>query len=180
MINIIENIIIKFKNIIKEFKNNLIKIQGNKLNSNILYNIKIKYNNKKIYLNKISNIFVIDEKTLSIIPYEKNIINNIKKTLNYNKFNFNYIKKKNTFYIKIPKLNNEFKNIIINNLKKYTEEKKINIRNERRIFKNKINKEKYSLNEINNIKNKLDKLTKKYIEKIDFFFKIKKKEILNN
>ncbi|WXB47436.1 MAG: ribosome recycling factor [Candidatus Shikimatogenerans sp. Tmey] len=102
------NILFIFK---KEIKN---KIFINKINLNLLNNIKINYCNKFYNLNELSNIKIIKKNIIHIIPYMPNIIKKIEYQICKFNIYFNIINKKNYLLLIVKSFdNNTKKNIII-------------------------------------------------------------------
>ena len=72
--NIINNMKEKMELTIKKFKDDLTSIRSHKAHPNIISNIIIEHYNTKIPIKTISNITNINNNTLKIITWEKNLI----------------------------------------------------------------------------------------------------------
>ncbi|WP_185873232.1 ribosome-recycling factor [Blattabacterium cuenoti] len=143
-----------------------------------LEKIKIKYYNKFVPLLEISSITIIDNKNITIQPWDKTIISTIDKAIIDENLGFMPTNKGGIIYIKMPSITEEGRKNLVKKIKIYTEHSKILIRNIRN--KNKKNIKKLIISEdlLKLGENKIQNITSDYIKKIDFFYDQKKEETL--
>ncbi|MDH3004275.1 MAG: ribosome-recycling factor [Candidatus Shikimatogenerans sp. JK-2022] len=181
MNNLIKNVNKDFNKIIKYFKEYLNNIHFGKANIFMLKNIKININNKLFNIYDLANINLIDNTTFKIIPYNKVYINNIKKSLLYNKIGSNInVNKDNSIILKLFLFTEEKRLELIENIKKELEKNKNSFRLIRNKYNNNLKKNYiFSKDEIKNIKIEIQNIYNKNILILKVLFNKKKEEILN-
>ncbi|WP_185877818.1 ribosome-recycling factor [Blattabacterium cuenoti] len=143
-----------------------------------LEKIKIKYYNEFVPLLEISNILIVDNKNITIQPWDKTIISLIDKTIIDANLGLMPTNKGGIIYIKIPSITEEGRLDLVKKIKVYTEHSKILIRNIRKKNNQHIKKLIISDDLLKLGENKIQNITNKYIKKIDIFSNKKKEEIL--
>ncbi len=173
----------KMKLCLINFEKNINKFNIHFLDTNIISNLLIDYYNKKIFLYKLSNIFIEKNNCCRISLFDKNIKNIVKKTILSLNLDLNINEDKDDILIYIPPLTEEKRFYFVKLLKKEFELSKISIRNIRKYFKIKykslIRNFNYNKDKINKFNILLQKLTDLYISKLDILFYKKKNNILN-
>ncbi|AGI27022.1 Ribosome recycling factor [Candidatus Portiera aleyrodidarum] len=177
----IKNTSVLMEKSIKLLNLNFNKIRTNKINPEIIDNIYISYHGKKTYLKHLSNIYVENSHTLIINPWDKQIINAIKKAIFIN-LDINPIINTNNIKVIFPKLTEETRKRYIMIARSFAENSKIYIRNTRRDInkdiKTKLQTNIYNMDEANNLKVILQKLTDKYINIITKLLKQKENDLI--
>ncbi|WOX79078.1 ribosome recycling factor [Candidatus Shikimatogenerans bostrichidophilus] len=176
---IIKTINNEFNKSIKYFVKYLSNIHYGKINTNIIKNINININNKMYNIYELSNINVINKITLKITPYDKKNIKIIKKQLLYSDLGGSIFNKNNDIIIRISSFTQEKRLELIKKIKLELEKIKINLRKIRNKYNNYLKKNlKFSNDEKNNIKLLIQKILNNNIRKINDYYNIKKKNIL--
>lgn len=134
---ILNDLEIEIKNTINLFKKESEKYSLNKINTNILENLKINYYNTSYKLSQIS-VLNIDNQTVIIKPFDSNIIPTICNEIHKLNIDLNVITTNDFIKIIYPQNTIERRNLFIKKLKEVSENYKINIRNIRRDFNAKI------------------------------------------
>ncbi len=170
----------KMKLCLINFKKNISKFNINFLDTNIISNLLINYYNKKVFLYKLSNIFIEKKNCFRICLFDKSIKNIVKRSILSLNLDLNINEDDNDILIYIPPLTEEKRFYYIKLLKKEFELSKISIRNVRKYFKIKfkslIKNNKDKINEFNSL---LQEITNLYIKKLNILFKNKKSDMLN-
>ncbi|BBA84728.1 ribosome-recycling factor [endosymbiont of Euscepes postfasciatus] len=170
---------------INDFKDFVNKIHIDKMSTCLVNNIKIDIDNnktkKKIY--EISNINLLNNNSIEIIPNDKKNLKYIYISLNKNNYlDFNISKNNKSIILTTNFITIEKKKKIINFINKELEFAKINIRNIRRDFNNKIKyllkTNKLSEDNKNFLLKKIDININNFIYELDLFFLNKKNKFL--
>ncbi len=174
----------KMDKCIISFNKKISKFRINNLNFDYIYNLHIDYYGKKTNLSKLINISIINNNSLKILCFDKNIKNKIRRVIDVSNLNLTTNISNNDIIINLPIITQDYRNKIINLLKNELEFFKISLRNIRKVFKNKIKilfiNKVISKDENILFNNNLQLITNKYIKKLNFFFLNKKKDILIN
>lgn len=141
----------------------LVGIHSGTLNAGIVDTIRIDYYGQKIPLKQIASV-TQKSRTISILLYDLQSIENIISTLTKNGFNaFKFSKQE--IIINAPEASGEESQKTFNRISKLGEEAKISIRNIRKNYRNKLTKE-----DRNTI---IDDTTKEFVGKIKHIVKSK-------
>ncbi len=176
------NVINRMLKCIISFKKKINKYRVNNVNEKIISDLLINYYGKKIFLSKISKISVENNLTLRITLFDNNIRNIVKKNISLSKLDLNVFDDKNDILVRFSPITEEKRKKIIKLLDNEVELSKISIRNVRREYKNKfrlmLKNKKISINEEQNLSNKLQKIIDIYIKKINLIWLNKKNKFL--
>lgn len=180
--NILQEIEISLNKTIDALKMEFSKISCNKINVNLLNDIKIKYYDEYYKLNQIAVTSIEDGNSIIIKPFDKkNTSDIIKEVINLN-LDLNPFVNGDTIKIILPKMTTERRELFIKKIKKISEEMKISLRTIRKNYIQKIKNisknEKISQDDEKSILSKLDVMISKYNEKIDTATNVKTNELL--
>lgn len=173
----------EMKKEIEKYTNKIKKIQINHISEDILNNILIEAYGTKVPLIQLANITKENQQTLIIVIFDKKLISKIKNSIKKIKLDFNYSSIGNKIRLQLPALTQERRNKIIKIVKKKTEEGKICIRNIRRnsIYQIKNLKKNKEITQDDEFKtqNNIQKITEKFMKKIEEISKKKEKELIS-
>lgn len=164
---------------ISNLKTELSKIRTDKPNSQLFDGVTIDYYGNKTSITIISNIKIIDSRTISIIPFEKQFVTDIYKAIQTSSLGVNPNLEGSVIRINLPILTEDRRKELVKVCNKISEESKIAIRNIRRDENEKIKKEKLSVDVENNNLQTVQKITDEYIKIVCDAMEAKQKEILN-
>ena len=167
----------KIEKIIENFKETVSKKDTTTVSTELISDLKIKYNNENTLLKYIAALFVEDGK-IAIESWDHNALKNIESALNDKNFNF-FTGKKNIIYVNVPISTKEKRENIAKEIKQLLEKYKISIRNIRTKEINNISEESMSKDDIYMTKNKIDKIIKEGNKKISEEAEKHIKKILN-
>lgn len=159
-----------------------IKIRTGKATTALLDGIKVDCYGTHMSLNQVANVSVLDVHTISVQPWDKNMISPIEKAILTANLGLNPIADGNAVRVPIPPLNEERRKELVKLVKKFAEEGKIAIRNIRRDAIEHLKKsekaEHFSEDERKRAEVDVQKMTDKFIKDVDNFVVLKEKEIM--
>jgi len=167
---------------IETLQSELAKIRTGKATTVLLDSIKVEYYGNIVPLNQVSNVSVLDAHTLSITPWEKQMVQIIDKAILEANLGMNPISDGTNLKIPIPPLNEERRKELVKLVKKFGEESKVAIRNIRRDANDHLKREekekKMSEDQMHDAEAEVQKFTDEHIKLIDDTLKHKEKEIM--
>ena len=172
----------KMKKSISVLKEELNTVRAGRANAALLDQIKVDYYGSPTPLKNISNISVPDPRTLMISPFDPKSIHDIEKALNVANLGINPSNDGKVIRLVIPPVTEERRKELIKVIKKFGEDSKVAVRNERRDANDELKKQEKAgeLTE-DDLKKSLDdvqKKTDKTIKDIDGIIVDKEKEIM--
>jgi ribosome recycling factor len=167
---------------IETLQSELAKIRTGKATTVLLDSIKVEYYGNMVPLNQVSNVSVLDAHTLSITPWEKQMVQIIDKAILEANLGMNPISDGTNLKIPIPPLNEERRRELVKLVKKFGEESKVAIRNIRRDANDHLKREekekKMSEDQMHDAEAEVQKFTDEHIKLVDDTLKHKEKEIM--
>lgn len=161
----------------KEFLN----IRAGKATPQMLGSIFVDYYGSQTPLSQVSNVNVPDARTITIQPYEKNMLHPIEKAIMVANLGFNPMNNGDNIIINVPALTEERRRDLVKQAKAEAEDAKIGIRNARKDANTDIKKlEKDGTSEdiCKTAEDDIQKITDGFIRKVDEHFTIKEAEIM--
>ena len=156
-------------------------IRAGRANPHILDKIKVNYYGSPTPIQQVGNITVPEPRMIQISPWEKSLIKEIEKAIMASDVGITPNNDGSVIRLVIPELTEERRKELVKEVKKKGEEGKVAVRNIRRdgnvAFK-KLKGTEVSEDEIKDLEDDLQKITDKYIEKIDKMVEVKTKEIM--
>lgn len=172
----------KMKKSISVLKEELNTVRAGRANPALLDQIKVDYYGSPTPLKNISNISVPDPRTLMISPFDPKSIHDIEKAINIANLGINPSNDGKVIRMVIPAVTEERRKELIKVVKKFGEDAKVAVRNERRDANDELKKqEKASELTEDDLKKSLDEIQKKTdktIKDIDQIIVDKEKEIM--
>jgi len=172
----------KMKKAVEIVREELVKIRTGKATTALLDGIKVDYYGTITPLNKIANVSTPDVHTISVQPWEKNMIQPIEKAILTANLGLNPMSDGTLVRVPIPALNEERRRELVKLVKKFGEDGKIAIRNIRRDaiehFKKAEKGDHMPEDERKRGEQDVQKLTDKYTKDIDTLLTMKEKEIM--
>jgi ribosome recycling factor len=171
----------KMKKALNHLEDELARVRAGKASPNILDGIQVDYYGSLTPLNQVSNVNTPDAKTISIQPWEKNMIEPIEKAILAANIGLTPINNGELIRINIPPLTEERRRDLVKQIKNMAENTKVSIRTARRdandAFK-KMKKEGLSEDIEKDAEIDVQQLTDKFIEKVDKVLEAKEKDIM--
>ena len=173
---ILERLTEQMQNIIKEAQEEIKKIRANRLDPEIFKGILVMSYGHPTPLPQLANITNIDQRTIEIKPWEKNLLPEIEKEIKKSNLGLTPINNGEIIKITAPQITEERREQLVKLTKEQIEKNKIkiktirqNIRDELKILK----KEKISEDIIRTTETKIQTITDNHIQKLDTIFKEK-------
>lgn len=156
----------------------LLNIRAGKATPAMLGSVRVDYYGSQTPLNQVANINTPDARTLTIQPFEKNMIVPIEKGIMHANLGFNPMNNGDSVIINVPPLTEERRRELAKQAKAEAEDAKIGVRNDRKNANQDIKKLDISEDLQKTAEAEIQKLTDTYIERIDKIFAVKEKEIM--
>ena len=165
---------------IQSLKHDLNSVSTGRATPSLLDTVKVESYGSFMPLNQISNISIPDASTISIQPWDKSMVSPIEKAIIAANLGFTPKVDGLIIRINVPRLTEERRKELSKLVKKYGEDKKVSIRNDRRDALDEIKKKKdeFSEDDVKKFNDKIQTLTDDFIKKIDVMVLEKEKEIM--
>jgi len=175
---IIESAELNMMSAISHLETELAKIRAGKANPIMLKGISVEYYGNNTPLNQVASISTPNAQTLTIQPWEKDLLDEIEKSIISSNLGLNPVNNGESLLINIPPLTEERRIELTRLAKSESESAKVSIRNSRKDANNKIKNLEISDDLKSNLEVDSQDLTDKYIKKVDEMFSAKEKDIL--
>jgi len=156
-------------------------IRTGRANTSLLDRVMVEYYGSPTPLKSLANINTPDSSTITIQPFDRNSLNLIEKAISLSDVALTPNNDGSTIRLNIPPLTSDRRKEFVKLAAKYAEEGRVGIRNIRRDAIDTIRKQEkngeISEDEERTQQEKLQKLTNKYIARIDELLAEKEKEI---
>ena len=170
------------KKAMEQFETELIKIRAGKANPTMLDGIMVDYYGNPTPINQVGNLSAMDARTLTIQPWEKNMLQPIERAIIAANIGINPQNDGNIIRLFLPPLTEERRKDLVKKSNGEGEQAKISIRNIRREAIEQIKKsEKEGLSEdaAKEGENSVQEITNQYIALIEKHLGVKEKEIMS-
>lgn len=183
MINDIhQNASAKMKKTVEALKHELGKIRTGRAHPSLLEHILVPYYGVDTPLNQVANIAVEDARTLTIAPWEKNLVSAIEKAILTSDLGLNPSTSGTVIRIPLPPLTEERRRELVRVVKHEAENSRVAVRNIRRDANTEIKealKEKMiTEDDARAAEEKIQKLTDQFIKEIDKVLEEKETDLM--
>ena len=169
------------KKAIDHFESELIKIRAGKATPNILDGIVVDYYGTPTPINQVGNISVMDARTLTIQPWEKNMLQPIERSISAANIGINPQNDGNLIRLFLPPLTEERRKELVKRSNTEGEHAKVAVRNIRRDaieHIKKLQKDGLSEDAAKDAEADIQGITNNYILLVDRHLEAKEKEIM--
>ncbi|WP_086477674.1 MULTISPECIES: ribosome recycling factor [Arenibacter] len=163
---------------IEHLERMFVKIRAGKASPVMLSSVMVEYYGSQTPLSQVANVSTPDARTLSVQPWEKNMLQEIEKAIMNANLGFNPMNNGDYVIINVPPLTEERRRDLVKQAKAEAEEAKIGIRNSRQEANKDIRNLDVSEDLQKGAENDVQTLTDKYIKKIDALLDVKEAEIM--
>ena len=157
-------------------------IRAGRANPAILNKIMVDYYGAQTPLNQVGSISVPEARQILITPWDKSLLGAINKAIQVAEIGVNPINDGNSVRLTFPELTEERRKQITKEVKSIGEDSKVSIRNIRRdaidMAKSKQKANELTEDELSVAEEKIQKLTDKFVAKIDTIISAKEKEVM--
>ncbi len=162
----------------REFKT----LRTGKVTTSVLDNVKIDYYGTLTPLDQVGSVIATDATTIVINPWEKNLLGDIETAIQAANIGVNPNNDGDQIKLFFPPMTVEQRQEVVKQMKGMGEKAKVSIRNDRRDANDKVKKlekeKEITQDESKSAQDNIQKITDKYIAKIDSILKDKEAEIL--
>jgi len=158
------------------------RVRTGRASLSLLDGIKVSYYGDLTPLNQVAALSVPEPRLITIQPWDSTVIGEIEKAVQKSGLGLNPVNDGKIVRISIPNLTQERRQELVKVVRKMTEDSKVSLRNTRRETNATIKtfkKEKdISEDELHKLQDEVQKITDRYVKKLDDLLKIKEKEVL--
>jgi len=156
-----------------------LNIRAGKASPAMLGGVKVEYYGSLTPLSQVANVNAPDARTLTVSPWEKNMLQPIEKAIMNANLGFNPMNNGDNIIINIPVLTEERRRDLVKQAKSEAEDAKIGIRNARKDANNEVKKlDGISEDILKSTEQEVQELTDSFIKKVDEMLSIKEAEIM--
>jgi len=171
----------KMKKAIDATQQSFNSLRTGRANSSVLDRVMVDYYGMETPLKSLANISTPDATTITIQPYDKGSLEQIEKAISMSDVGLTPNNDGEMVRLNIPPLTSERRQELVKIAGKYAEEGRVSIRNIRRDAIEEVRKaeknHELSEDEAHDIQEKIQKLTDKYVSKVDELLKAKEEDI---
>lgn len=175
---IVESAELNMMSAISHLETEIAKIRAGKANPIMLKGITVEYYGNMTPLTQVASVNTPNAQTISIQPWEKDMLDEIEKSIISSNLGLNPVNNGESLLINIPPLTEERRIELTKLAKSESESAKVSIRNTRKDANNKIKNIEISDDLKSNLEIDTQELTDKYIKKVDEMYSLKEKDIL--
>lgn len=158
-------------------------IRTGRANASLLDKVMVDYYGAETPLKALANISTPDPTTILIQPFDKGSMNQLQKAISMSDLGLTPNNDGQVIRLNIPPLTTERRQEFVKLAGKYAEEGKVAIRNVRRDAIDKVRKQEKSSeiseDEARDLQDQIQKITDKFVSKIDEILAVKEKELTN-
>lgn len=164
---------------ISHLQKRLNTIRAGKASPAMLQSVMVDYYGSPTPLSQVANVNTPDGRTITIQPWEKNIISDIERAIMNSNLGFNPMNNGESIIINVPPLTEERRIELVKQARSEAEDARIGVRNDRKGANNDLKKlEDVSEDLIKNAEIDVQNLTDIYIKSVDNTLTAKEKEIM--
>lgn len=175
---IIDSVEEKMQNAIHHLEAEFVNIRAGKATPSMLAGVKVEYYGTLTPLSQVANVNTLDAHTITVQPWEKQLISEIEKSIMAANLGFNPMNNGESIIINVPILTEERRRELAKQAKSESEMAKVSIRNDRRDGNGELKKLDISEDQLTNAEMDVQELTDKYSKQADDMYAVKEKEIM--
>ena len=172
----------KMNKAIEVLKHDFAKIRTGRAHPSILDQISVEYHGTSLPINQVATVTLLDSQTISVTPWEKQMIPLIEKAILESNIGLNPASVGGLIRVPMPPLSQERRKELIKVVKSFSEVSKVSIRNVRRdaneASKKLLKKKELSSDEDKRSQDEIQKLTNEKIRIADQLLSAKETEIM--
>jgi ribosome recycling factor len=168
----------QMQNAIDHLVKELRSIRAGKASPSMLANIMVDYYGSATPLSQVANVNTPDARTISIQPWEKNMLQEIERAIMIANIGFNPMNNGESIIINVPALTEERRRDLAKQAKAEAEHAKVGVRNARKDGNNDLKKLDISEDLKKNTETDIQELTNAFVKEIDEKYLVKEKEIM--
>lgn len=167
---------------VESLKSELTKLRTGRAHTSLLDHIMVEYYGSQVPLNQVANISVADARTLTVQPWEKPMVQKVEKAILESDLGLNPATAGEIIRVPLPALTEERRKDMIRLVRQEGENARVAIRNIRRDaisdFKSLLKEKEITEDEEHKAEDDMQKLTDKYIARVDEALDVKEKDLM--
>lgn len=171
----------KMSKTIEVLKSQYATVRAGRANAGVLDAITVEYYGTDTPINQVASISVPDPRTITIQPWDGSILKGIEKAIQASDLGINPQNDGKIIRLTFPQLTEERRKELVKQVKKYSEDGKVAVRNIRRDamddFKSLKKAGELTEDDLKNAEKEMQKLTDEYIKEVDNVTAAKEKEL---
>ncbi len=172
----------KMDKTLNNLKKEYLGLRTGRASASLLEPVAVDAYGAKVPINQVGNINVPESRLITVQVWDESLVQSVEKAIRNSELGLNPMIEGNNIRVPIPELSQERRIEIVKVASKYSEDAKITVRNIRRDAMDKIKEEEkqksISKDDSFQLSEQIQKLTDKYVEKIENIFQDKEKDIL--
>lgn len=169
------------KTALAHLETELTRVRAGKATPSMLEGVRVDYYGSQTPLSQVANVNTMDARTITVQPWDKNMLDEIAKGITYANLGLNPQNNGETILINVPALTEERRKELVKKAKAEGETAKVAIRNRRKEANDLLKGLKSAgLAEdiIKDAEQKIQNLTDKFTAKVDSLVEVKEKDIM--
>lgn len=167
---------------VEALKTELTKLRTGRAHTSLLDHVMVEYYGSQVPLNQVASISVGDARTLTVQPWEKPMVQKVEKAILESDLGLNPATSGEVIRVPLPALTEERRKDMIRIVRQEGENTRVAIRNIRRDaisdFKSLLKDKEITEDEEHKAEEDMQKLTDKYIAKVDEALEAKEKDLM--
>ncbi|WP_018145575.1 MULTISPECIES: ribosome recycling factor [unclassified Thioalkalivibrio] len=167
---------------LEALRNELSKIRTGRAHPTLLEHVHVEYYGMDVPINQVANINAEDARTLSVVPYEKDMVGKIEKAIMTSDLGLNPASMGTTIRVPLPALTEERRRDLVKVVRAEAEHARVAVRNIRRdannAFKQLVKDKEMSEDDEHKAQDQIQKLTDDHIAKVDAMLADKEAELM--
>jgi len=167
---------------VASLKNELKKLRTGRASTNLLEHLRVDYYGSEVPLQQVANVAVEDSRTLTVVPWEKQMVPVIEKAIMKSDLGLNPATAGNVIRVPLPALTEERRRELGKVVRHEGESARVAIRNVRRDvmqeLKEMLKEKMISEDDDRRAHDEIQKLTDKYVAEVDHVVAEKEKELM--
>jgi ribosome recycling factor len=163
-------------------KNELKKLRTGRASTNLLEHLRVDYYGSEVPLQQVANVAVEDSRTLTVVPWEKQMVPVIEKAIMKSDLGLNPATAGSVIRVPLPALTEERRRDLSKVVRHEGESARVAIRNVRRDvmqeLKEMLKEKLVSEDDDHRAQDEVQKLTDKYVAEVDHVIAEKEKELM--
>ena len=168
---------------VSAFSQTLTKLRTGRAHPSLLEQISVSYYGTETPLNQVANVAVDDARTLSVTPWEMQMIPEIEKAIMNSELGLNPVTAGKVIRVPLPDLTEERRKDLARLVKQEAEQGRVAVRNIRRDaisdFKSLLKEKEITEDDLRKAEADIQQVTDKYVAEVDKVSEDKQKEIMD-
>ena len=178
----LENIDEKMQKVVTNLEDNFAEVRAGRANPAILNKVEVDYYGQPTPISQVASISVPEARLIVVQPWDKSLLITCQKAIEAANVGINPMNDGSVIRLVFPELTEERRKEIVKDIKKFSEEAKVAVRNVRRDemdeVKAKLKNNEISEDEEKSMEDQIQKKTDSYVAKIDELTEKKEKEVM--